>query len=181
MRGIQWFTLLLLAGMILFALFSRFRNDFTKITTEWVTPEAPATFTDPLVLNYILAFRSYHRPLSSIDYLIFAPLQARLQLQDELKRVNVRQLLESDLPEETLPIDIYNIAAPKKSEPIRLPETPLKSGFDIGREGAVYKLVIPTKKIIPVMEFGLEPDQTEDLEKMNLTPKAKLQVIVPLK
>ena len=180
MRNIQWFSLILLTGLILFSLFTRYKEHFTRISTEWITP-GPAFFTDPDVLDYILAYRTYQRPLDSIDYFIFAPLQARMQLQGELRQLNVRQLLESDVPEETIPLDIYNIASPKNIEPIRIPESPLKSGFDIGREGAVYKLVIPTKRVIPVMEFGVEPDQTQDLEKMNLTPKAKLQVIVPLK
>jgi hypothetical protein len=182
MRGIQWFTLLLLAGLILFTLLIRYKDDFTRITTEWITPEkAPRYFTDPGVLRYILSFRNYRPPLNDVDYFIFAPLQARLYLQEELKRVNIRKLLESDVPGEPPVLDIYGGAVPARDEPIRLPEEPLKSGFDIGREGAVYKLVIPgTKRLIPVMELGVEPDQTEDLEKMNLTPKAKLQVIVPL-
>lgn len=182
MRGLQWFALLLFAGLVLFALLFRYQDHFTRITTEWITPEAPHYFTDPDVLAYILSFRTFRRPLGAIDYLIFAPLQARLELQQELRRINVRKLLESALPDDTLPSDIYGGGLKEESEPIRIPESPLESGFDIGREGAVYKLVIPTKKrVIPVMEFGVEPDQTEDLEKMNLSPKAKFEVIVPLK
>lgn len=183
MRTLQWLTLLLLAALILASLLVRYKDDFTRITTEWVTPEVAApTFSDPDVLRYILAFLNYRRPLHEIDYFIFAPLQARLQLQDELRRINIRKLLESDVPEKSVPLDIYGVALPQQEESIRLHDTPLKSGFDIGKEGAVFKLVIPTeKRIIPVMEFGVEPDQTEDLEKMNLSPKAKFEIIVPLK
>ncbi len=183
MHRLQWSTLLLLAGLIAAALWFRYEEDFTRIISRPVMPEAPRYFTDPDVLAYLLSYRTYRRPLGAIDYLIFAPLQARLTLQEELKKINIRRLLESDVPGKTLPLDIYGITQKTPDTPLRLSEEEeLKSGFDIGREGAVYKLVIPgTKRIIPVMELGVEPDQTEDLEKMNLTPKAKFEVIVPLK
>jgi len=87
--------------------------------------------------------------------------------------------LESDIPGRTLPLNIY--AAPKEPLPVLLENKKVeKSGFDINRQGAVFKLVIPSeKKILHIMELGVEPDQTENLENINLSPKARFQIVIP--
>lgn len=183
MQKLKWPVLLLLSGLLIFALAWHFRDDVTRITATWTAKQVEHLyFTDPDVLRYILSFRTRKRPLNDTDYFIFAPLQAHMAMQNELERIDIRTLLESDVGGESPAINLYDIILPKRNGSLRLSQRELKSGFDIGREGVVYKLVIPTdSKIVNIMGLGIEPDQTEDLENITLSPKATFEIVIPLK
>lgn len=175
--------MLLFSGLLIFAVIWHFRDDVTRITATWTAKKAERPyFTDPDILNYILSFRTQKRPLNDIDYFIFAPLQARMAMQNELRHIDIRTLLDSDVPGERPAINLYKITLPKENGSLQRSQEELKSGFDIGREGVVYKLVIPTdSKVVNIMGVGVEPDQTEDLENITLSPKATFEVVIPLK
>ena len=103
-------------------------------------------------------------------------------MRNELRHIDIRTLLESDVPEERPVLNLYKITLPKENGSLQHPQEELKSGFDIGREGLVYKVVIPTdSKIVNIMGVGVEPDQTENLENITLSPKATFEVVIPLK
>ena len=183
MQNLKWPTLLVVLALLIFALAWHFKDDVTRITATWTAKEAEYPyFTAPDVLRYILSFRTQRRPLNDIDYFIFAPLQARMAMRNELRHIDIRTLLESDVPEERPVLNLYKITLPKENGSLQHPQEELKSGFDIGREGLVYKVVIPTdSKIVNIMGVGVEPDQTENLENITLSPKATFEVVIPLK
>jgi hypothetical protein len=97
-----------------------------------------------------------------------------------LDAVDIRRILEEELPASVLPFDLYTMPKTSALLPVTTAAKLPESGFDIGREGAVIKLVIPSSnRLLGVVELGVEPDQTEDLEKINLTPKARFQIVIP--
>jgi len=61
-------------------------------------------------------------------------------------------------------------------------ENILRSGMVFGKKGLAYKFVLPVRdrRIINIMEIGVEPDQIEDINNINISPKAQFQIVIPL-
>lgn len=179
MKRLKLIFLLLLAGIVAAQLLFWSKNDYIRVITETIMPKPALRYgSDEELLAYIVSQKERElRWGGDADLLIFGILNTAPK-----KSIDMEDLFgPADIEANGHFIDIYgkNLRLGERTEKIR--EEELSSGFDIGRRGLVFKLVIPTgKRVVNIMEFGVEPDQTEEIEKMNLTPKANIQVVIPI-
>lgn len=135
----------------------------------------------PHALSYILSFVGYSYPKSQIDSIIFdqtkdTPSGKKIDLNKVvIDTPGKREIRTTYKPQDSLLLE--DISAYTKKE-----NDELKSGIAFGKTGISYNLVIPLadNKVINILKIGVEPNQVEDIRKTTVSPKAQIEVVVPL-